>query len=226
MSQLHRRFTVLFPGLAAVGIALLVSSCGSSNGTATSTSTSIPRPTAQPASTDETASTDAALTDPLGALIIPDVPTGFSLQDEGFVGTGPTDIDKAAADAAFDGAKKFLEDIGFEREYQRLWTTNDFGSTIFIRIAGFETASGAQRYCSRIAEIMRSKAPAPEAFVVDGVPGALGVRGIDRDGSASAVFATKERRCVEVLWGGTNDVPSAEQIGNVTELFKRQYAAV
>jgi hypothetical protein len=39
------------------------------------------------------------------------------------------------------------------------------------------------------------------------------------------VFAVKDRRCVEVLWGGTNDVPSTEQIGNVTELFNRQYAA-
>jgi hypothetical protein len=159
-------------------------------------------------------------------LILRDVPDGFSLQDDDLVGTGTTTLDQAAANAAFDGAKKFLEELGFRREYQRLWTTNDFGSTIYIRLAEFDTGSGAQRYCSRIAEIMRAKTSTPEAFVVDGVPSAIGVRGVDRDGSGSAVFAAKGTRCVEVLWGGTNDVPSTEQIGKVTELFNRQYAAI
>ncbi len=214
-----------------VAVTAVATACGSSskstNSTnSTSTSTSVPKPTAQPASPDGVGSTDPALADPVGTLIIRDVPMEFSLQDDDLAGTGPTDLDKAAADAGFDGAKRFLEEAGFEREYQRIWTTNNFGSTIYIRIAEFAARNGAQLYCSRLAEIVRAKTSTPEAFAVDGVPSAIGVRGTDRDGSASAVFAVKDKRCVEVLWGGTNDVPAAEQIRKATELFNRQYAAL
>jgi len=213
---------------ALVAVTAVATACGSSSQStnSTSTSTSIPKPTAQPASPDGVSSTDPALADPVGTLIIRDVPTEFSLQDDDLFGTGPTDLDKAAADAGFDGAKRFLEEAGFEREYQRIWTTNNFGSTIYIRIAEFGTRNGAQLYCSRLAELVRAKTSAPEAFAVDGVPSAIGVRGTDRDGSASAVFAVKDKRCIEVLWGGTNDVPAAEQIRKATELFNRQYAAL
>ena len=211
-----------------VAVTAVATACGSSskstNSTnSTSTSTSVPKPTAQPASPDGVGSTDPALADPVGTLIIRDVPMEFSLQDDDLAGTGPTDLDKAAG---FDGAKRFLEEAGFEREYQRIWTTNNFGSTIYIRIAEFAARNGAQLYCSRLAEIVRAKTSTPEAFAVDGVPSAIGVRGTDRDGSASAVFAVKDKRCVEVLWGGTNDVPAAEQIRKATELFNRQYAAL
>jgi len=214
-----------------VAVTAVATACGSSskstNSTnSTSTSTSVPKPTAQPASPDGVSSTDPALVDPVGTLIIRDVPTEFSLQDDDLAGTGPTDLDEAAADAGFDGAKRFLEEAGFEREYQRIWTTNNFGSTIYIRLAEFAARSGAQLYCSRLAEIVRAKTSTPEAFAVDGVPSAIGVRGTDRDGSASAVFAVKDKRCIEVLWGGTNDVPAAEQIRKATELFNRQYAAL
>ena len=107
-----------------VAVTAVATACGSSskstNSTnSTSTSTSVPKPTAQPASPDGVGSTDPALADPVGTLIIRDVPMEFSLQDDDLAGTGPTDLDKAAADAGFDGAKRFLEEAGFEREYQR-----------------------------------------------------------------------------------------------------------
>ena len=211
-----------------VAVTAVATACGSSSTSmnSTSTSLSIPKPTAEPASPEGVSSTDPAVVDSVGTLIIRDVPAEFSLQDDDWVGAGPTDLNKAAADAGFDGAKRFLEEAGFEREYQRIWTTNNFGSTIYIRLAEFATRNGAQLYCSRLAEILRAKTSTPEAFAVDGVPSAIGVRGADRDGSASAVFAVKDKRCIEVLWGGTNDLSAKEQIRKATELFNRQYVAL
>lgn len=155
--------------------------------------------------------------------LVADVPAEFTQQDDDLAGTGPTDLAKAAADAGFNGSAAFLEQAGFVAEHQRLWTTGDFRSTIYVRLAQFGADAGAAQYCSKLAELLRGKTSAPTAFTVDAVSGAVGVRASDRDGSASAVFATKGRWCVEVLWGGTNDVPADEQIAKATALFRQQY---
>ena len=155
--------------------------------------------------------------------LVADVPAEFTQQDDDLAGTGPTDLAKAAADAGFNGAAAFLQQAGFVAEHQRIWTTGDFRSTIFVRLSQFGADAGAAQYCSKLAELLRGKAAAPTDFTVDGVPGAVGVRASDRAGSASAVFAPKGRWCVEALWGGTNDVPADEQIAKATGLFRQQY---
>ena len=155
--------------------------------------------------------------------LVADVPSEFTQQDDDLAGTGPTDLAKAANDAGFSGAATFLQQAGFVAEYQRLWTTNDFRSTIYVRLAQFSAQAGAASYCAKLAELLRDKVATPTSFSVDAMTGAIGVRASDRDGSASAVFAAKGRWCVEALWGGTNELPAEEQIAKATSLFRQQY---
>jgi len=226
------RTRLLVPVVAAVSL-LLGAACSSSNSSdssgtestsgasSTETSTTAPGTTAAPATT-----VDAALSDPVGKFLISSVPEGFRLQDDTLANTGPADLGLAADEDGAPDAKAFLEGIGYQHGYRRIWATNDFGRSLYISLDLLGNESGATAYCARAAENMRGKATTTSNFTVDGHPQAIGVRASDESGSASAVFESKGAWCVEVLVAGTNDVPMADQQAQASEVFLLQYAAV
>ena len=212
--------------LAAGTLLVACNSSGSTGPTTLGASGSRIAPITQPKPGDEVASSDPAPEDPVGRLLLDTVPSGYIQQDDDLAGTGPKDLAAAAVDDGAPDAIAFLGGVGFERGYQRLWTTQDYRSTIYLHISVLGSNDGAVAYCRRLADNLRRKATTVDEFAVDGVPGAVGVRGGAADGAASAVFAARGSRCVEVLVGGTTDIPAGEQIAQVKALFRQQYALV
>ena len=146
-----------------------------------------------------------------------------SLQDDDIGNTGPTTLEKAAAEDGAPDAKDRLVKAGYQGGYRRLWATNDFSASLFAIIDRFNSAAGAAEYCARSAESFRSKATSPTSFSVPGLAGAVGLRGVERDGSGTAVFLTKGEWCAEVLLTGTNDADERVQVASVSSLAKVQY---
>ena len=218
--------------MVALAICALLVACNSSNSSDSGGSTTVAptesqiAPITQQARNEQSAATDPARTDPVGRLLLDTMSNDFIQQDDDLAGTGPKDLAAAAADDGAADAVQFLEGVGFVRGYQRLWTTQDFRSTIYLHLTVLGSDDGAVAYCGRLAENFRRKATTLDEFTVSDVPGAVGLRGGASDGAASAVFASRGPRCVEVLVGGTTDIPAAEQIAQVSKLFVQQYAKV
>lgn len=215
---------------------LAVSACSSSGSSdSATTSAAVPaatdntRPDGSTAATSAAAPTttvDAALTDPAGKYLITSVPKGYRVQDDDLANTGAADLTRAAEEDGASDARSFLEGIGYQHGYRRIWATQDFGRSIYVALDLLANEAGAKAYCERTAQNMRNKASLVEAFGVEGRPTAVGVRVSDESGSASAVFEAKGSWCIEVLAGGTNDVPVASQREQAASLFLAQYDAL
>lgn len=228
----RRRPRSLAVAVGAAALSLLASACSSSE-SSDSTSTTLSGQTPNTDGTGGAATTvvptttiDVALSDPVGKYLIRDVPGGFRVQEDDLANTGPADLGGAIEEDGADDAKAFLEGIGYQHGYRRLWATNDFGRSLYISLDLLGDEAGATAYCARAAANMRAKATTTSDFTVDGHPKAIGVRASDESGSASAVFEGKGKWCVEALIAGTNDVPMADQQTQAIDAFLLQYAAV
>lgn len=242
----HRRRTpsLLVSAACSAALVLVVSACSSSSSSdsASTSAASVPSDSAtvttatdgtQPggsiASTSAAAPTttvDAALTDPVGKYLITSVPKGYRVQDDDLANTGAADLARAAEEDGASDAQSFLEGIGYQHGYRRIWATQDFGRSIYVALDLLSNEAGAKAYCERTAQNMRNKASLVEGFGVEGRANAVGVRVSDESGSASAVFEAKGSWCIEVLSAGTNDIPAASQREQAATLFLAQYDAL
>ncbi len=90
--------------------------------------------------------------DPVGKLIITEVPSEFKVMDDVYGDTGPSDLDKAVRDDSPDADEKTRQlfvDEGFIHGYQRLWQTSDDNQQIIVFIYEFKTAEGAKSFSTR-----------------------------------------------------------------------------
>ena len=196
------------------GGVLLVLACGCSSASGK------PKPTTTTAATTTTTTTTtttlpvpSTTTVPppgpsLRSLMPTEVPSGFPRKPDSAADTGPTDLKKAAADDVLSpDARQALSTARFVRGYQRQWATADAVGQNFIFLYQFATPAGASSYVLhwRDAILAGNTGPTPVPFSPLNIPGALGLRAFNVDGSSGVVLFAKGPYVVQALvTGGAN----------------------
>jgi len=237
----HRRATGAGGALLGV-LAALTAGCSSGHKTVTPPTaapvvTRLRPATTQPAAVTSTTGDTAATTAPtaapttttpptapptgLAALILSTVPSGYVLQPDSVADTGPTDLNRAAADdAALDG-RTALVDAGFVRGYQRQWSSADASGTTlvqdFVFLYEFETPAGAQSYAQHWNATLTStnQGVTLHTFTPSFIPGALGLKAEDSTGSTGVVMFSKGVYAVEATVNGGTQVDQSGPAGQL-----------
>src|SRR5207253_2023084 len=116
----------------------------------------------------------SSATNALESRLISAVPAGFKQEADNVGDTGPSNLEKAAADDGETDAKDVLTRDGFVAGYQRLWTSGaGQDNQIVDFLYQFKTAGGASDYLQRQVASAKSDGDTKE-FTVDGIPGAVG----------------------------------------------------
>jgi len=92
----------------------------------------------------------------LAPLILKDAPSGFPRKADALADTGPVDLGKAVLDdvlTAPSDARRLLVVAGFQRGYQRQWSTEDGAGQNFIYVYQFATSEGATSYLSHWSDV-------------------------------------------------------------------------
>ncbi|MDQ1418185.1 MAG: hypothetical protein QOJ52_147 [Acidimicrobiaceae bacterium] len=140
--------------------------------------------------------------DPLLRLLVTAVPAGYTVQPDSVGDTGPSDLTKAAHDDGAPDAQAILTATGFLHGYQRMWATADQSQKLVVFIYHFRSAAGATSYVQRMVAAAKATKPAPTSFPVPGIPGALGLTGIDGGTHTAAAVFTQGVYAVQVDTGG------------------------
>jgi hypothetical protein len=150
---------------------------------------------------------------------------GFLLQPDSIADTGPTDIEKAAADDINPNARRVLQATKFVTGYQRQWTslgadgqsTNDF-----IFLYEFATPGGAELYAQQWHQTLENTHArvALTSYSPSEIPGSMGLGSSDKTGSTGVVIFSKGNYAVQVI---VNGGPSQDQSGPATALAVQQY---
>ncbi len=185
---------------AAVVLALVAvgAGCSDSKPKATPSSTSAPS-----SSTGAAVSTDPSA---LEALLLTNVPAGFTQQPDSVGGTGPSTLAKAAKDDGADDAGAQLAKEGFLRGYQRLWE-NAAGDQIILFVYEFATTDGAKQDFARMHPRLQSIAPPGSVpFAIPGLPPDLsgGVAGSSASLSAAVADFTTGLYNVRIACNGAS----------------------
>ncbi|MDQ1394191.1 MAG: hypothetical protein QOF30_3168, partial [Acidimicrobiaceae bacterium] len=155
-----------------------------------------------------TVPTAATNRDPLLTLLVKAVPSGFIQQPDPVGDTGPSDLAKATRDDGAPDAQAALTVAGFLHGYQRLWSTADNSQNLVVFLYHFRTAAGATSYAQRsVAAAKATAKPAPTSFPVAGIPGAVGLSGIDGGTHTAAAVFTRGVYAVQVVAGGPTAGP-------------------
>lgn len=185
--------------VAALLVAIVVSSCSSSEPEATPStvpleSTIPPAPTTVPGPSMEE----------LEARLVTVVPAGFEQQDDSVGDTGPSDLAKAVRDDDDPRAEQVLRSEGFVRGYQRLWIGPD-DAEIIVFLYEFQTATGANADYERAkASLSDQTPPGATSFTVRGIPAnkSTSVAAASDDGTAAVVLFTTGVFNVQVVCSG------------------------
>ncbi len=122
---------------------------------------------------------DLLLDAPVVAAVVP----GAERAPDDLLGTGPLDLDRAAAaevDATAERA--LLETRGFRRGVSRAFTT-PAGDTVYLQAYELRDADAAATYLVDGADMILARAGQP--YEVDGLPGAMGFTQVDRAGGGA-----------------------------------------
>ncbi len=149
--------------------------------------------------------------DPLEALLITALPSGFTKVDDSEADTGPSDLAKAAKDdGGGTNSAAILTDAGFVAGYQRAWQTADQSSVIILFLYEFATKDGATSYGDRLIGFFDSESTLKAVpFNVEGVPLAAGrsMTSLEADARLSAaVVFSKDGFLVQLVVIGPTDV--------------------
>jgi hypothetical protein len=151
----------------------------------------------------------------LANLFVQTVPAGYVQQPDSVGDTGPSNLAKAVSDDGTAGAQAALTQDGFLSGYQRLWSTAD-QQQLVVFIYRFQSATGATAYLSRsVANIKASSTPAPTAFAVPGILGAIGMVAEQAGTHGAVVLFTRGGYLVQVEANGptaATQIAVAQQI--------------
>jgi hypothetical protein len=151
----------------------------------------------------------------LRSLIPTEVPSGFPRKPDSAADTGPTDLKKAAADDVLSSdPRQALVNARFLRGYQRQWAAEGGAANIvtaaqnFLFLYQFATPEGASSYVThwRTAILAQNTGPTPVSFSPLNIPGAIGLRASDVDGSSGVVLFAKGPYAVEALVTGRANI--------------------
>jgi hypothetical protein len=153
-----------------------------------------------------------------------EVPSGFPRKPDSTADTGPTDLKKAAQDDVLSpDARQLLSSAHFVRGFQRQWATADAVGQNFIFLYQFATPQGASSYILhwRDAILAGNTGPTAVPFSPPTIPGALGLRAFNVDGSTGVVLFAKGPYAVQALVTGAANV---DQSLAASTLALAQYA--
>ena len=179
---------------------------------------------AEPATTLPTGPTIAAVTSTtpataeVEALLLTDVPVGYTVSTENVGDGGPVDLEDAITEDGGPDAGDALTAAGFDTGYQRVWV-NDQEEEIVAYLYRFADASGAQRYATRLTQ-SRTEEEGFRRFPVAGIPGANGFAGDIETGTSTVVIYAKGVHVVQLIVNAAVDRP---QQAVATRLAAQQY---
>jgi hypothetical protein len=110
---------------------------------------------------------------PLSSRFPASIP-GFDVQPEGTLGSGPSDITKAATDDGAPDATQALTAAGYSDGYLRNWSDSSSTRTLYIYLFAFGSAPGAQKWQQHLVQEVNTAAAHGGTLTVSGIPGAAG----------------------------------------------------
>lgn len=171
--------------------------------------TAAPKPTVPPTVPGQPLVVDPELLEPF--LVNP---SGWSKMDDGYFGTGPADLDKAAADEVEEGenpaeARKFLDDLGFLAGYSRAWLKTE-GATdyshLIVSMYFFSTPQGAAGYLKYDAAVFDEMTDGElERMDFGAVPGSRTWSGKSDEGHLIVVLFARDNFYVQVVLTRSTD---------------------
>lgn len=123
---------------------LMLSGCSSKNDSTSEKSVD--------AKKKEVTTTTTIESDPVGKLIITDVPKEFKVMDDDYGDTGPSDLAKAVRDDSPDSDETVKDSMvadGFVHGYQRLWQVDSDDRQIIVFLYEFKKEDGANSFVKR-----------------------------------------------------------------------------
>jgi hypothetical protein len=180
---------------------------------------------AAPATTLPTAPTIAAVTSTtpataeLEALLLTDVPAGYTVSTENVGDGGPVDLEDAVTEDGASDARDALTSAGFDTGYQRVWVNAD-DEEVVAYLYRFADAPGAERYATRLVQA-RTEEEGFRRFPVAGISGANGFAGDIETGTSTVVIYAKGVHVVQLI---VNAAVAQPQQSLATRLAAAQHA--